>query len=273
MDNNQVDTTKLSMYQVDAFTNRVFGGNSAAVVPLEDWLATETMQAIALENNLSETAFFVPVEDGRFHIRWFTPEVEVDLCGHATLAAAHILFTELEPERTQVEFNSLSGPLAVKQTDNLLTLDFPNRMPEQNSDAELANKLEDALGCKVESVHLSRDTMVVVKDEQTVRAISPDFAKLDALNMFGFMVTAEGDQANIDFVSRFFAPSQGVNEDPVTGSAHCTLAPYWAQVLGKQQLTAQQVSQRVGDLQCEVSSERVYISGQCVTYLRGTIEI
>lgn len=268
-----MDKIQLDMYQVDAFTQTVFGGNSAAVIPLTKWLPVDLMQSIALENNLSETVFFVPLENDRFHIRWFTPEVEVDLCGHATLAAAHILFTVLEPARQAVEFDSQSGPLAVSKQGEYLTLDFPNRMPEINSDIELANQLKTALGCDIESVHLSRDTMVVVKDENTVRNVAPDFAKLDALNMFGFMVTAQGNADDVDFVSRFFAPSQGVDEDPVTGSAHCTLAPYWAQALGKPTLKARQVSQREGHLQCEVTNERVFISGQCVTFLQGTIRV
>lgn len=270
-----MDNAALTMYQVDAFTQTVFGGNSAAVVPLTQWLSDERMQSIAMENNLSETAFVVPLADDRFHIRWFTPEVEVDLCGHATLAAAHVLFREqpqrLAPGQSRIEFDSLSGPLAVTRQGDQLTLDFPNRMPEPLDDPSLQQALESALNCSIESLHQSRGVLVVVKDEKTVQALQPDFAQLTALDKFGFVVTAPGDADNVDFVSRFFAPSQGVNEDPVTGSAHCTLAPYWAKQLAKNPLNAVQISQRQGHLTCDVNDERVFISGHCVTYFHATL--
>jgi len=270
----------LTLYQVDAFTHSVFGGNSAAVVPLTDWLDDAHMQRIAMENNLSETVFFVPTKDSKqaeapngetaqFHIRWFTPKVEVDLCGHATLAAAHVIFTYLHPQLTQVQFDSLSGPLSVSREGERLTMDFPNRMPTALDDADLLAAVEDALGAKVKSLHQARDVLVVLHDEQTVRTLTPDFAKLARLEKFGFCVTALGDSPEVDFVSRFFAPNQGINEDPVTGSAHCTSAPYWAAQLQTNTLTAVQVSERVGHLRCDVTPQRVLISGQCVTYLIG----
>lgn len=266
-----------TLYQVDAFTHQVFGGNSAAVVPLSQWLPDPLLQAIALENNLSETVFFVPVGADHYHIRWFTPEVEVDLCGHATLAAAHILFTELADQLSalcqRIVFDSLSGELAVSKQEQHLTLDFPERMPEPMTDPTFKKQLEDALGTSILSLHQSRDIMAVLNDEGSVRTVQPDFAQLAALKQFGFIVTAQGSDQDVDFVSRFFAPSQGINEDPVTGSAHCSLAPYWAKQLNKSDLKALQVSQRLGHLHCKVSEQRVLIGGQCVTYLNGTIYV
>jgi PhzF family phenazine biosynthesis protein len=259
---------KLRLYQVDAFTGRVFAGNPAAVVPLDRWLPDETMQAIAAENNLSETAFFVG-EKGYFHIRWMTPTDEVDLCGHATLASAWVVFNEIEKGRTEVHFRSKSGPLKVTAAGDTLALDFPSRPPEP-ADGALA-ALADALGARPSDVLASRDYLALFETEDEVRALKPDMAKVAALDRMAVITTAPG--RDCDFVSRFFAPAVGVPEDPVTGSAHCTLVPYWSNRLGKASLSARQVSARGGELWCEDRGERVAIAGRCVKYLEGMIEV
>jgi PhzF family phenazine biosynthesis protein len=259
---------KLRLYQVDAFTGRVFAGNPAAVVPLDRWLPDETMQAIAAENNLSETAFFIG-EKGYFHIRWMTPTDEVDLCGHATLASAWVVFNEIEKGRTEVHFRSQSGPLKVTAAGDTLALDFPSRPPEPADGSITA--LADALGARPHSVLASRDYLAVFGSEDEVRALEPDVAKVAALDRMAVIATAPG--RDCDFVSRFFVPSMGIPEDPVTGSAHCTLVPYWAKRLGKTSLFARQVSLRGGELWCEDRGERVAIAGRCVKYLEGTIEV
>ena len=260
---------QLNIFQVDAFTQTLMAGNSAAVIPLTQWLSDALMQKIANENNLSETAFYIPTANGQFHIRWFTPEVEVDLCGHATLAAAHIIMNELHPERDHIIFESQSGPLKVIRNGDRLTLDFPSRMPTTYNLEGLA----DALGIEPSWVFKARDVVVVLDNERSVHDLNPDLGKLKALNEFAFIVTAQSSQPDVDFVSRFFAPSVGVDEDPVTGSAHCSLTPYWAKVLNKNRMTAIQVSKRQGHLVCELNDDRVFLSGQSVTYLRGQIEV
>lgn len=259
---------KLRLYQVDAFTGRVFAGNPAAVVPLDRWLPDATMQAIAAENNLSETAFFVG-EKGYFHIRWMTPTDEVDLCGHATLASAWVVFNEIEKGRTEVHFRSKSGPLKVTAGGDTLALDFPSRPPEP-ADGALA-ALADALGARPSDILASRDYLALFETEDEVRALQPDMAKVATLDRMAVIATAPG--RDCDFVSRFFAPAVGVPEDPVTGSAHCTLVPYWSNRLGKASLFARQVSARGGELWCEDRGERVAIAGRCVKYLEGTIEV
>lgn len=259
---------KLSIYQVDAFTSKLFGGNPAAVVPLNNWLSAETMQAIAAENNVSETAFFVPVEN-HFEIRWFTPSLEIDLCGHATLATAHILVTELGYTAKQINFNTQkSGSLEVSVENETYTLNFPARPPvavEKNSELLTALGIANAI-----EVLRSRDFMVVLANEEAVRSVKPDFNALAELDC-GVIVTAKGDE--VDFVSRFFIPSAGINEDPVTGSAHCNLIPYWAEKLGKRKLMASQISDRRGDLACELVADRVLMSGSAITFLKGEIFI
>jgi PhzF family phenazine biosynthesis protein len=259
---------KLRLYQVDAFTSRVFAGNPAAVVPLEAWLDDATLQAIATENNLSETAFLVGGV-GNYEIRWMTPATEVDLCGHATLATGWVVFHELEPGRTEVAFRSQSGPLRVVAKGDRLALDFPTRPPER-ADAHL-RQLEDALGRAPEAALSSRDLMAVFAREEDVRALAPDMRRLSALDFEGVIATAPGNDC--DFVSRFFAPAYGIPEDPVTGSAHCTLVPYWAKRLGKTNLVARQISSRGGELFCEERGDRVEIAGHAVKYLEGTIEV
>ena len=259
---------KLRLYQVDAFASRAFAGNPAAVVPLERWLDDATLQAIAAENNLSETAFFVG-SGGEHHIRWMTPASEVDLCGHATLASAFVVFTELERGRTEVRFRSKSGPLRVTADGSRLALDFPSRPPEPAEAALPA--LAAALGARPSAALASRDYLAVFDSEDEVRALRPDTAKVAALDRMAVIATAPG--RDCDFVSRFFAPAVGVPEDPVTGSAHCTLVPYWAGRLGRKSLFARQVSARGGELWCEDRGERVGIAGHCAKYLEGTIEL
>jgi PhzF family phenazine biosynthesis protein len=259
---------KLRLYQVDAFASRVFAGNPAAVVPLDAWLEDATLQGIATENNLSETAFLVG-DEGEYEIRWMTPTAEVDLCGHATLAAAWVVFNELEPGRTEVAFRSQSGPLRVSKKALRLALDFPSR-PAGPAEAELG-LLADALGLAPASALKARDLMAVFEHEGDIRTLAPDMGKLAAFEATGIIVTAPGDDC--DFVSRFFAPAVGIPEDPVTGSAHCTLVPYWAERLGKTALHARQISPRGGELFCELRGDRVEIAGHAVKYLEGTIEV
>jgi PhzF family phenazine biosynthesis protein len=259
---------KLRLFQVDAFASRVFAGNPAAVVPLERWLPDATLQAIATENNLSETAFFVG-EKGYFHIRWMTPTEEVDLCGHATLASGWVVFNEIEKGRTEVHFRSKSGPLRVVAEGDLLALDFPARPPEPAESATAS--LAAALGARPRVVLASRDYLAVFETEDEVRGLQPDMGKLAALDRMAVIATAPG--RDCDFVSRFFGPAVGVPEDPVTGSAHCTLVPYWASRLGRSSLFARQVSRRGGELWCEDQGERVKVAGRAVKFLEGTIEI
>ncbi|HOD33719.1 MAG TPA: PhzF family phenazine biosynthesis protein, partial [Holophaga sp.] len=213
---------RLPLYQIDAFADRPFAGNPAAVLPLDAWLPEERMQAIAAENNLSETVFFVPEGEG-YRIRWFTPMTEVDLCGHATLAAAFVLFTELRPDLGEVRFASASGPLAVERQGDRLVLDFPSRPPQPIPPVP---GLAEALGAAILETHLSRDVVAVLGSEAEVRALEPDFSALTRIDHFGFIATAKGNTC--DFVSRFFVPKEGIPEDPVTGSAHSTLVPFWA---------------------------------------------
>lgn len=251
----------LRIYQFDAFASAPFQGNPAAVVPLEEWLPDATMQAIAEENNLSETAFFVR-NGGRFHIRWFTPAVEVDLCGHATLASA------AQIAAPYVVFDCRSGEIAVSREGDRYTLDFPSLPPVA---AEAPSGLLDALGAKQPAVFKAYYFMCVFDTEDEVRALSPNFAALATVDVAAVIATAPG--RDCDFVSRMFAPAKGIPEDPVTGSAHCTLIPYWSGRLGKKALFARQISRRGGELWCEDRGERVGIGGQVVKYLEGTISI
>ena len=257
----------LLCYHVDAFASAVFHGNPAAVCPLDAWLPDAILQNIAAENNLSETAFFV-AEGHDYELRWFTPTTEVDLCGHATLAAAFVLFTECGVNAGSIRFHSRSGWLTVSREQDLLTLDFPSRPPAPCSAPEV---LVRGLGTKPKAVLKSRDYLATFASEAEVRALQPDFAALRTLDALGIIATAPGD--GCDFVSRFFAPAAGINEDPVTGSAHCTLIPYWAGRLDRTKLYARQVSARGGELFCEFTGDRVRIGGKAVLYLRGEIQI
>jgi PhzF family phenazine biosynthesis protein len=257
---------KIRCFIVDAFASKPFQGNPAAVCPLDKWLDDAVMQNIAMENNLSETAFFVPRDDG-FDLRWFTPDVEIDLCGHATLASAFILFSELGVSGDAVRFHSRSGVLTVTRNGDILTLDFPARPP---APCDVSDALIRGLGKKPAQVLKARDYFAVFDSDVEVLSLKPDFALLGTLDE-KVIVTAPG--TDCDFVSRFFAPTAGVPEDPVTGSAHCTLIPYWAKQLKKTKMFARQVSRRGGELFCELSGDRVLIGGKAVLYSRGQIEI
>jgi PhzF family phenazine biosynthesis protein len=256
---------KIPIYQIDAFTSRVFSGNPAAVCPLEQWLEDDLLQAIAQENNLSETAFFVPAQDG-YHIRWFTPVAEVDLCGHATLASAFVIFNHLDRSEKRVTFESRSGALAVTLEGDWLSMDFPSQPPRA---CEAPPELLEALGEKPTQALRSEDYFIVFPDEDAVRRLSPDMTKLKQVDLRGIIVTARGKE--VDFVSRFFAPNLGVDEDPVTGSAHCALVPYWSKQLDKKELHALQVSRRGGELYCRDLGERVAIAGRAVEYMKGIL--
>lgn len=258
---------KIKQYQVDAFASRIFEGNPAAVCPLESWLDDTRLQAIAEENNLSETAFFVATEKG-FGLRWFTPNKEVDLCGHATLATAHVIFNILGDNKPVITFETRSGELRVEKRGELLTMDFPACPP---TPCEISATLVEGLGCRPRELLAADDYIAVFDNEANIRNINPNHALLSQLELRGVAVTAPGD--HIDFVSRFFAPKYGIPEDPVTGSAHCELAPYWAEKFGKQILNARQISKRGGDLTCEIKADRVFLYGRAVTFMIGEIEI
>ena len=258
---------KLPYYEVLAFTTNPFGGNPAGVCSLDAWLADAVLLGIAANNNLAETAFMVP-RDNDFELRWFTPTVEIDLCGHATLAAASVLFNERGLRGDAVRFHSRSGVLTVARNADLLTLDFPSRPPAPSAVPEA---LIRGLGATPKEVFKARDYLAVFPSEAEVRALQPDFVALKTLDCLGVIVTAPGKDC--DFVSRFFAPGASVDEDPVTGSAHCTLIPFWAERVGKARLFARQVSQRGGELVCELVGERVRIGGRAVHYLRGEVQI
>jgi PhzF family phenazine biosynthesis protein len=259
---------QVPIYQVDAFSSRLFGGNPAAVCPLDTWLPDATLQSIAAENNLSETAFFVANGKG-YRLRWFTPGCEVDLCGHATLATAYIILNRLAAGKDLVSIETLSGELIVRRDGDLYSLDFPARPP---APCVVPPNLADSLGAVPTEVLAARDLLAVYGSEQQVRALEPNMDAIAKLRYFAVIVTAPGS-GDVDFVSRFFAPAKGVAEDPVTGSAHCTLIPYWAKRLGKTKLRARQVSARGGDLWCEFRGDRVTISGAAALYLEGSIRI
>jgi PhzF family phenazine biosynthesis protein len=263
---------KLSLYQVDAFTSTLFKGNPAAVVPLEKWIDDELMQKLAMENNLAETVFFIPSQtDGAdYDIRWFTPELEINLCGHATLASAFVLYTVLGYAKPTVTFSSKSGLLTVEKNGTNYEMDFPSWKPERISD--YPESIAEILGVKeILGAYKYRDLLIEVATEEEVLNARPDFT---AMKKTGEMIilTAKGNA--VDFVSRFFAPSAGIDEDPVTGSAHSQLIPFWSEKLDKKQMTAKQLSKRGGDLVCEQkSSERVMMGGECVFYMKGEFEI
>ncbi len=253
-------------FVVDAFTDALFSGNPAGVCLPEQWPRDDVMQSIAFENNLSETAFVIK-RDGTYHLRWFTPLYEIDLCGHATLATAHVLMNDIDPSLQRVEFQTQSGRLCVSRSDDLYTLDFPSRPPVA---CETPALLERALGARVLETRRSRDLIALLEDEAAVQSLSPDFSLLKQIDMFAVAVTAKGESC--DFVSRFFVPQEDIPEDPVTGSSHCTLIPFWSARLGKKNMVARQLSKRGGTLICEDCGGRVKISGKAVCYLKGEIE-
>ena len=259
---------KIQMFQVDAFTDKLFGGNPAAVCILTQPLPDEIMQKIAAENNLAETAFIIDQGD-TFSIRWCTPKVEVDLCGHATLASSHVIFNHLKYPKKILRFTSRSGILEVRQEGDLLILNFPSDMPQKGC---LGRSVTDSLGMDpVEILKGKTDYMLVYENQAQIEALDPDFGRLGKANVRGIIVTAKGNDS--DFVSRFFGPAVGINEDPVTGSAHTNLIPYWSARFGKKEMTAIQLSERRGHLQCKDLGERVEIGGKAVTYLVGEITV
>ena len=257
------------MFQVDAFTRRLFAGNPAAVVILEDPLPDSTLQAIAAENNLAETAFLISNDDD-YDLRWFTPKVEVPLCGHATLASAAVVMERLEPRRRSVVFHSRSGPLPVRRSESGYVLNFPARF---SNPTETPVGLSEALRiAPIEVMENEFNYMAVLSSEQQVRTVNPDMTAVARLDRPGVIVTAQGD-GKYDFVSRYFAPVKGISEDPVTGAAHCMLAPYWAKRLGKTEFTAFQASSRGGEVVCSLLGDRVELKGECVFYLEGKIQL
>ena len=258
---------EITLYQIDAFTNHVFGGNPAAICPLDEWIDDSLMQKIAEENNLSETAFLVK-RKGCYEIRWFTPVAEIELAGHPTLAAAYVIFNYCNHDSSTISFSSKSGELTVERDGDLLKMNFPALKAAKASVNELLNR---ALGLAPIELYLSRDYLAVYKSQKDILSIDPDFGLLKKLDCLGVIVTAPGD--DVDFVSRCFAPSVGINEDPVTGSAHSTLIPYWSQRLKKDTLHAYQLSKRGGELFCRNLDRRVEIGGKAVPYLSGKIVI
>jgi len=258
---------KIPMYQVDAFTEELFKGNPAAVCILDYWIDEKIMQSIAVENNLSETAFCV-ANDDLCELRWFTPEGEIDLCGHATLATAYIMFNHIGYSGKEIKFTTKSGILKVSKDKDVLTMVFPAR---EGISTCITDQLVKGLGKRPKELYKSRDLMAVYETEEEIKNMSPDFEALKALDAFGIIVTAKGSEA--DFVSRYFAPAAGIAEDPVTGSSHCTLVPYWSKVLGKKKLLAHQLSKRSGILQCEDMGDKVTISGTGVLFFKGEIYI
>jgi PhzF family phenazine biosynthesis protein len=259
---------QLPIYQVDAFTDKLFGGNPAAVVPLKAWLSDDLMQKIAFENNLSETAFFIPTDNG-FSIRWFTPTIEVNLCGHATLATAFVVFNILKFKQETILFESKSGILKVKKQGNWLELDFP---AQEILLAEAPEGLLEGIGKKpLEIYRAVDDFLLIYKSQKDIEEITPDFSTLKRVQARGIIVSAKAKSKKIDFVSRFFGPGSGIDEDPVTGSAHTKLVPYWANILGKTELSAEQISARKGFLKCQLVGDRVLMAGKGKLFLKGKI--
>ncbi|GMT43798.1 MAG: putative isomerase [bacterium] len=258
---------EITLYQVDAFASELFEGNPAAVCPLETWLPEEIMQSIAAENNLSETAFFVP-NDNEYHIRWFTPASEVDLCGHATLASAYVLFNILGYKKERIIFKSKSGPLTVMKDNEWLIMDFPAQPPVA---CDIPEEIVKAFNTTPIECLKSEDYIVIFEHETDIKSANPDFEQLKKLDLRGVIITAKSNR--YDFVARFFAPKYGVPEDPVTGSAYTQLAPYWANQLGLKRFNIKQLSERSGELTCEIIDDRVLISGKAILYLEGRIKI
>jgi len=258
---------EISLYQIDAFASKLFEGNPAAVCPLDEWLPDEIMQSIAKENNLSETAFFVPKGNG-FHIRWFTPASEVDLCGHATLATAHVLFNILDYKRDKIEFDSKSGILTVTKDNDRIVMDFPAQPPVL---CDIPKEIVAAFDIEPVECLKSEDFIVVFEREIDIESANPDFEQLKKLDLRGVIITAKSTR--YDFIARFFAPKYGIPEDPVTGSAYTQLAPYWASKIGSKRFSVKQVSSRGGELTCEIVDDRVLISGKAIKYLEVKIEI
>jgi PhzF family phenazine biosynthesis protein len=262
---------KLTLYHIDAFTDKLFSGNPAAVVPLTDWIDEGLMQKLAFENNLSETAFICATnkEESDFEIRWFTPQIEINLCGHATLASAYVVFNYLNFDKPEIKFNSQSGILKVTKEHRLLKMNFPSWQPEEFNNPPV--HLKDALGgVDIKGIYKNRDLLVQLADEDAVQNCVPDFL-LIRNSGYKIIITAPGK--SVDFVSRFFAPTAGIDEDPVTGSAHSQLIPFWSNKLNKTIMTALQLSKRGGTIFCEQKGDRVIMAGNCVFYMKGEFEI
>lgn len=262
---------KLTLYHIDAFANKIFSGNPAAVVPLTEWIDDALMQKLAFENNLSETAFICscPHKEYDFEIRWFTPKIEINLCGHATLASAYVAFTYLNFDKPEIKFISQSGILKVTKENGLIKMNFPSWEPNIFNDPPI--NLKDALGgVDIKGIYKNRDLLVQLADEEAVQNCIPDFALISNTG-YKIIITAQGK--SVDFVSRFFAPTAGINEDPVTGSAHSQLIPFWSKKLNKKTMTALQLSERGGTIFCEQKDDRVIMAGHCVFYLKGEFEI
>lgn len=262
---------KFTLYQIDAFTNKLFGGNPAAVIPLKKWIPDELMQNLAMENNLAETVFFVPSKNKKadFDIRWFTPTLEINLCGHATLASAYVIFEILKSKKKKVVFDSKSGLLIVTKNKNLVSMDFPSWSPERIS--EYPDALLASLGNpEIAGVYQNREYIIELMNEDAIKKCNPDFSMMKKVDRM-VIITAPGKE--VDFVSRFFAPNSGIDEDPVTGSAHSQLIPFWSAKLGKNKMVAKQLSRRGGTIYCEHKGERVIMGGQCVFYMKGIIEL
>ena len=266
---------KLTLFQVDAFTDKLFHGNPAAVIPLTKWIPEELMQQIAMENNLSETVFFVPLAESEnksdYHIRWFTPGAEINLCGHATLASAWVLYNKLGYTKPGIVFNSMSGLLKISREKDLISMDFPSWKPERSTAYTDYTEFEKALGVKeIVGVYKNRDVVVELNTEEDVKKAKPDFTLVKKMD-HKIIITAPGKE--VDFVSRFFAPTLGIEEDPVTGSDHSQLIPFWSEKLGKSTMTARQLSARGGTIWCEHRGERVLMGGKCVFYMKGEIDV
>lgn len=262
----------MNLYQIDAFTNRLFAGNPAAVIPLKKWIDESMMQQLAMENNLAETAFFVPSKEpgADYDIRWFTPTVEINLCGHATLASAYVVFEILKAKKRKVAFSSKSGILKVVKKKNIYEMDFPSWKPERMNDYPA--QLAEVVGKEITGVYKHRDWLVELNSEKDVKTCTPDFSLMKKIGIDKLIITAPGKE--VDFVSRFFAPGVGIDEDPVTGSAHSQLIPFWSEKLGKKKMIAKQLSARGGDIVCEqLSKERVMMGGSCMFYMKGDITI
>ena len=254
------------IYIVDAFTSKLFAGNPAAVCPLDKWLSEDLLQKIAMENNLSETAFFVKEED-HYHIRWFTPTVEVPLCGHATLASSFIIFNFIEKDAEEIEFNSKSGELTITRNGKIISLNFPANKPEK---VEVTSEVIGALKAEPKELYFNKSYLAVFETEEEIKNIKPDFREFEKVHSDGIIITAPGN--NSDFVSRYFVPSAGIDEDPVTGFAHTLLTPFWSERLNKKELHAFQISKRGGELFLEnLPPERVKISGKAAIYSQGSI--
>ena len=266
---------KIPVFQIDAFADVPFSGNPAAVCPLDEWLPDDVMQSIALEMNLSETAFFVPSagKSGDYDLRWFTPTVEVDLCGHATLASGHVVLSHLRSELDQIRFHTRSGALGVQRCNNMLELDFPQNPPSAMTDESEIDAVASALGSIPSEVLHANTTIAVFENEAQVAALEPDFSAVARLNEPWLAATAPADSDEYDFVSRFFVPTAGVNEDPATGSSHTILMPYWSERMGPTELVGRQISKRGGTMHCRLVGDRVMIAGNVIDVMIGELTI